>query len=103
MNTAFEVDQKIVECVDSALQKFGESVKTSIYYYLEKDFNLGKSEIPRNPEAFENALTAIFGEQGGKVIKELILAEIKNNFKLKREPDLTFNKIVAMIRSSSKH
>lgn len=101
MDTAFEVDRKILECVDTVLQKFGESVQKSIYYYLKKDFNLGKGEIPNKPEAFESALTSIFGEQGSRVIEKLILLEIKNSFKLERDSDLTFNKAVTMIRNSS--
>lgn len=100
MGKVVEVDQKILLCVDTALQKFGESVKNSIYYYLKKDFNLEKVEIPKKPEAFESALTSIFGEQGSKVIEKLILLEIKSIFNLEKDSDLTFDKVVTMIKSS---
>lgn len=101
MNGTSEVDRKILECVDTALKKLGESASESIYYYLKKDFNLAKFEIPEKPEAFDKALKSIFGERGAKVIGKLILVEIRNNFQLKRNSSLTFKEAVARIKKSS--
>jgi len=84
MNIPPYVHLKIVECVDSALGKLGESARESIYYYLKKNFMLEKSEIPLEPEVFEKALTSIFGQEGYKVIEKMILLEIRKDFKLKR-------------------
>jgi len=94
------VDQKISECVDTALKKLGENVNKSIYYYLEKDFNLERFEIPKKPEVFEKALTTIFGEQAAKTIEKLILVEIRNTFQLKRGSTLTFKEAVRVIKNS---
>lgn len=100
MNGISKADGKILECVDRALKKLGESVSESIYYYLKNDFSLGKSEIPEKPEVFEKALTSIFGERGTKVIEKLIIVEIRNGFRL-RGSSLTFKEAVATIKSST--
>jgi len=83
-----DVYLKILECVDSALGKLGESVKESIYYHLKRDFMLGKSKIPREPEVFEKALTSIFGKEGYKVIEKMILTEIRKKFQVENGLDL---------------
>ena len=100
MNEASEVDQKISECVNTALKRLGGNANKSIYYSLEKDFNLERSEIPKRPEVFEKALTKIFGEQGERTIEKLILVEIRNTFQLKRRSSLTFKEAVRVIRNS---
>jgi len=101
MDDASEVDEKILECVDTALKKLGETVAKSIFFYLKKDFSLERFEIPKKPEAFEKALASVFGEQGAKVIEKLILAEIRNNFQLKNSSNSTFKEAIAIIKKSS--
>jgi len=98
---ASNVDQKISECVDAALKKLGKNAGESIYYYLEKDFNLKKFEMSKKPEIFEKALTKIFGEQGAKTIEKLIIIEIRNTFQLKRSFAFTFKEAVKVIKNSS--
>ncbi|MGB9778641.1 MAG: hypothetical protein ACPLW8_04475 [Candidatus Bathyarchaeales archaeon] len=97
MHLPSDVRLKIVECVDLALGKLGESVRESIYYHLKNDFLLEKSEILQKPEVFEKALTSIFGEEGYKVIEKMILAEIRKNFKLKG--GLNFREVVKVLES----
>ncbi|MFP3985679.1 MAG: NitrOD5 domain-containing protein [Candidatus Bathyarchaeia archaeon] len=94
-----EVYEKILQCVDTALKKFGENVSESIYYYLKKDFNLEKTEIPAKPEVFVKALTFIFGDQGAKIIEKQIITEIENNFQLKKD---SFKETVSIIKKTSK-
>jgi hypothetical protein len=100
LGEASRVDQKISECVNKALKILGENVNKSVYYSLEEDFNLEKSEIPKKPELFEKALTTIFGEEGEKTIEKLILVEIRNAFQLKKGSTLTFKEAVRIIRNS---
>ena len=57
-------------------------------------------EIPKNPEVFEKALTAIFGEQKAKKIDKLILAEIRNIFQIKRGSTLTLRETVRLVKNS---
>jgi hypothetical protein len=101
MSRVSKADDKILECVDSALRKLGESVSKSIYYYLKKDFNLERSEILDRPEIFEKALTSTFGKQGAKMIEKLIMVEIGNSFQLRRGSSLTFKEAVVTIKSST--
>jgi hypothetical protein len=99
LGEASEVDRKISDCVNKALKKLGGNVDKSIYYSLQKDFNLEMSEIPEKTEVFEKALATIFGEQGEKTIEKLILVEIRNAFPLKSSA-LTFKEAVRVIRNS---
>lgn len=101
MEESCEVDAKILECVDAAFKRLGESADKSIYCCLKSDFNLEKSEIARKPEVFEKGLTSIFGEGGAKVIEKLILVEVRNIFQLKKGSSLTFKQAVATIKNSS--
>jgi hypothetical protein len=94
------VDQKISECVDTALKKLGENVNRFVYSRLEKDFNLERFEIPRKPEAFEKAITAIFGEQRARTVEKLILAEIRRTFHLKKSSASTLKETIKTIRNS---
>jgi hypothetical protein len=84
--------------VDSCLQVFGESVKEAIYFYVEKDFQIRRSDIPENPEVFSKALASIFGE-GAKVIEGMVVERIKQRFKLKIKSKTTFAKAVLAVRA----
>jgi len=100
MNDVSQVDEKILKCIDTALEKLGESVPTSIFYYLKRDFGLERFEIPKKPEVFEKALTSIFGKRGAKVVEKLILVEIRKNFNIKKGSSSTFKRTVENIRKS---
>lgn len=89
----------LLECIDAALIKLGTSVRESVYYYVKINFGLEKSNIPYNLQLFEEALTSLFGEQGAKVIKKMVLIEIKDCFKLKKQPSLNFKELVPFIQS----
>jgi hypothetical protein len=97
------VDQKISKCVNTALQKLGGSINKSVYYRLQKDFNLERSQIPKRPEVFEKALTTIFGEEGAETIEKLILIEIRHTFQLEKSSASTFKEAVKVIRNSCTH
>lgn len=69
--------------VDDALSVFGDSVKQSIYYYLNTDHNLSKEMIPIKAEVFEDVMKLMFNE-GANMILRLI---VKNSyFKAGLEP-----------------
>jgi hypothetical protein len=100
MDESSDVDEKILECIDTAFRKLGETVAKSIFFYLKKDFSLERLEIPKKPEAFEKALASVFGEQGAKVIEKLILVEIRNAFQLEESSSSTFKEAIAIIKKS---
>jgi len=100
MAVASKVNEKIIQCTDEGLKVFGESTKHVIYFYLERDFQLKKTEIPGNPETFYKALTSLFGEDGARLIEESILQKMKLCFKLKHRSKLTFVETVLKLNSN---
>lgn len=99
MSTSFSSNQRIIKCIDEGLQTVGESIKHVIYFCLEKNFRLKKEEIPEHPEVFEQALASIFGEEGSKIIEELIIQKITQNFNLKHKSKLSFVEALQAVKS----
>ena len=100
MAAASKVNEKIIQCTDEGLQVFGESAKQVIYFYLEKDFQLKKTEIPENPETFYKAITSLFGEDGARLIEESILQKMEQSFKIKHRSKLTFVDTVLKLKAN---
>jgi len=65
----------LLEAVDSALSSLGDSAKQSIYFHLEKEFDIAKDEIPVRIEDFDHGLERIFGE-GTRFLEVLIMKEL---------------------------
>ena len=99
MSASFSSNQRIIKCIDEGLQVLGESTKHVIYHCLEKDFRLKKEEIREHPEMFEQAITSIFGEEGSKIIEELIVQKIAQNFNLKPTSKLSFVEALQAVKS----
>jgi hypothetical protein len=55
-----DFDNVLLEAIDDALVSLGESVKTAVYFYLEKSFHLAREEIPERISEFSAALEQIF-------------------------------------------
>ena len=72
----------LATCIDEALKELGASVAEALYYYLESNFNLNKSRIPRRPKTFMKALTSIFGEEGAKIIEKICIKKLEQEFNL---------------------
>ncbi len=96
---ASKVNEKIIKCVDDGLQVLGESVKHVIYFYLERNFQLKKTEIPENPETFCKAINSLFGEDGAKLIEESIRQKMELRFNLKHRSKLTFVETVLKLKA----
>jgi len=99
MKVASTIDKKIIQCVDEGLQVFGESAKEAMYFYLKRNFQLKKTEIPEKPETFCKAITSLFGEDGAKLIEESMLQKMGLCFKLKHRSRLTFVKTVLNLKA----
>lgn len=69
-------DCPFLNSVDDALCVFGDSVKQSIYFHLNRNHNLSREMIPIKAEAFEDAMKVMFGE-GAKMILRLVM---KNSY-----------------------
>ena len=80
--TNLAIQKRILTCIDEALKELGASVAEALYYYLESNFNLNKSRIPRRPKTFMKALASIFGEEGAKIIEKICIKKLEQEFNL---------------------
>ena len=80
--TNLAIPKRILTCIDEALKELGSSVAEALDYYLESNFNLNKSRIPRRPKTFMKALTSIFGEEGAKIIEKICIKKLEQEFNL---------------------
>lgn len=73
INNAF--NEIVLKAVDSSLEQIGRSMKTVVYYHLEKDFIL-REEIPTETKQFSACLKMIFGEGAEYLIKMVIVEKL---------------------------
>jgi ribosomal protein L23 len=70
-----DFEKLLLEAIDEGLSILGESAKQSIYYHLERSFNIKKEEIPSRITAFTQAIESIFGV-GAEFIEILIIKRL---------------------------
>ena len=56
-----EFGKLLVSAIDEALNSLGESVEQSIYFHMENQFNVARTQIPENLVEFQGGLEKIFG------------------------------------------
>lgn len=64
-----------LEAVDGAFSSLGESARQAIYFHLETEFKMPRSEIPDRLEDFERGLEKIFGI-GTRFLEILIMKKL---------------------------
>jgi hypothetical protein len=79
-------DKLLVGAIDEALNSLGESVKQSIYFHIERKFNVARNEIPENLEEFQGGLEKIFGT-GARFIEILIMKNLHSKIGLPLKMD----------------
>ena len=67
-----DFDEMLDKAVSETLSQLGETVKRTILYYLERNFNLKPDEVPRRPTEFANALSALLGP-GADPLENIII------------------------------
>ncbi|HVP16164.1 MAG TPA: hypothetical protein VMT42_02230 [candidate division Zixibacteria bacterium] len=65
----------LLEAVDSALSSLGDSARQSVYFHLEKKFDITRDEIPSRIEDFDHGLERIFGV-GTRFLEVLIMKKL---------------------------
>ena len=65
----------LLEAVDSALSSLGDSARQSVYFHLEKKFDITRDEIPGRVEDFDHGLERIFGA-GTRFLEVLIMKKL---------------------------
>jgi hypothetical protein len=87
----------LLDSIDEALLSLGESAKHSIYFHIEKNFQVDRDEIPQELEHFQVALEKIFGV-GARYIEILIMRSLYDKvgrpFSLGKNEQLEFIKYV---------
>ncbi len=99
-NYAFE--KIFLEAVDSTFSMLGDKAKVAMFNYLEKKLGAERETIGRNPEAFEQAIQAIFGQATLIIEMQIIRAlhSSKPNFKFKwSDTAFTFMDYIDALRS----
>ena len=74
-----EYKNRILACVDRGLDHLGESVKYTIYWYLEHIFGLKRDKIPDRPDEFLRGLEEMYGF-GARIIEKIIVREMVREF-----------------------
>ena len=73
-------EKALTESIDEVFTTFGESVKQSVYSYLENKHGIRKQQIPRMIEKFTDALESIFGE-AAKLVELKIIEKLQGKVK----------------------
>lgn len=61
VSTQEKFNECLIQAVDEALTSLGEPVKNTVYFKLENNFSIPKSEIPAQIDEFTNIMHKIFG------------------------------------------
>jgi hypothetical protein len=89
--------------IDEALLSLGESSRQSIYFHIQKNFEIDKKEIPTRLQEFQEGLEKIFGV-GARFIEILIMknlyAKLGRPFTMDKKDQLEFIKYVNAARES---
>lgn len=72
---AKEFDELLLTAIDNAFLSLGESVKKSIYYHLQEQFDLKREQIPNHITKFQTANERIFGS-GARFLEILIMKNL---------------------------
>jgi hypothetical protein len=87
-------DRRLMDCIDHALDAFGESFKYVIYFNMQQLENVDRDSIPQKPASFSETLDRMFGA-GSHSVKRRIMDELSQDFRVsERQEDL-----VSMIKS----
>jgi hypothetical protein len=65
----------LLGAVDSALSSLGDSAKQSVYFHLEKEFEVTRNTIPSRVEDFDHGLEKIFGV-GSQFLELMIMRRL---------------------------
>ena len=107
IGTELTFNKILLEAIDDALSSLSESVKESIYYHLEKIFNIKKYEIPHRFDDFSDALERIFG-LGARPLEVMFIKHLHNRIGIVCKwdlpkwvvPELTFKQYALLMKQN---
>lgn len=68
-------DEILLKAIDEAFFSLGESVRQSIYFHLEEQFQIKRKQIPKHLKKFQTAIEKIFGS-GARFLEILIMKNL---------------------------
>lgn len=95
-------DELVFEAVDECLSIFGNDVKKSIYYFMERNYGIsGREDIASNLEKLHESLRLIFGI-GAIIIEKQIIKCLQEKAKVHvpLDSDTTFVETVKKIKQA---
>lgn len=90
---------KISQCIDRALDTFGEGVKESLYYQIEKQYNIPKEEFVSKPAEIIEHLKKFLGATGSEFVEKLVVREIGKSFGLRFDVNTSLSIAINEARS----
>lgn len=84
MELSDDSDERILKCLDRALDSLGESVKRVTYFYLAKEDGVVTEDLVRNPQKFLAALRNFYGE-GADIIEHWMIRQLRKEAHLSIE------------------
>ena len=77
MQQEAEPAEAYLSCIDRALEVFGSSVKSVVYFRFQEEHGLKREEIGSKPELFVQTIDKFFGV-GSHLVKSSIEKEIRS-------------------------
>jgi len=90
---------KISQCIDKALDTFGEGVKESLYYQIKKQYNVPREQFVSRPAEIIEDLEKFLGPTGSKFIEKLVVREIGKSFGLKFDENTSLSTAINEARN----
>ena len=100
MTTDNGVEQKILFCIDEALETLGKDGKQTLKNYFQRHVHLENSRIVEDPELFSKRLGLVLGERSAKALEAWIVRKLVSNFELKSRPKLTLAQAIRAVKAS---
>lgn len=73
-----QFDEILLKSIEEAFFSLGESVRQTIYFHLEEQFQIKKKQIPKHLKKFQAAIEEIFGS-GARFLEILIMKNLYRN------------------------
>jgi hypothetical protein len=90
-------DYEIIECIDDGLDRFGQSIKYTIYWRLTILHSVPRGGILASSEAFVQEIRSVFGE-GAKAIENAIVRKIVERSGLEGAENLSLPEVIRLAR-----
>ncbi len=107
-----DFNKMLLASIDEAVSSLGENVAASIYFHLEKTFNIKRLEIPQRIKDFSEALEKIFG-LGARTLELLCMRKLHEKIGVSCKwpeyewplckwivPEMTFQEYVNLMRQN---